>query len=76
MMIKHQQLKNIINQIKYTTLNIAFKYHIKKIDNLTFKSKYSFLVEFYYDLQKFNNLDPPKEYKNKNKINKCVCCSF
>ena len=39
MMIKHQQLKNIINQIKYTTLNIAFKYHIKKIDNLTFKIK-------------------------------------
>ena len=25
MMIKHQQLKNIINQIKYMTVNIAFE---------------------------------------------------
>ena len=36
----------------------------KKIDNISFKSKHSFLSEFFNDLHKLNNLNPKKESTN------------
>ena len=58
-MIKHQQLKsikksnksNLICDIKHRFCN----YHnSEKCNNLFLKSKYSFSIKFYYDLEKFN----------------------
>ena len=38
----------------YSSNHIFHKCHnIKKFDNLSFKSKYSFLIEFFNDLEKF-----------------------
>ena len=39
----------------------------KKIDNLSFKSKYSLLSEFFNDLNKLNNLKTQKEKRKKKK---------
>ena len=40
------------------------KYHnIKKLDNLSFKSKYSFLVHFFNHLDKFRGLNTKKREK-------------
>ena len=36
---------------------------------LSFKSKYSFLVDFYYDLEKLDWLDPQKEHTKTKKMN-------
>ena len=46
-----------------------YKYYrdSKNIDNLSFKSKYSFLAEVFYDLNKFNKLETQKEKTRKNK---------
>ena len=41
-----------------------YKYHdIKRFNSIPFKSKYSFLFEFYYDLETFGCLYPLKEHK-------------
>lgn len=38
-----------------------YKYdNIKKFNCLSFKSKYSFLINFYYNFDKFSRLDPEK----------------
>ena len=42
---------------------------IKKYDNLSFKSKHSFLNLFFGDLDKSNNLNPEKESTKQKKIN-------
>ena len=36
---------------------------VKKIDNLSLETKYSFLAEFFNDLDKFNKLRTQKEKK-------------
>ena len=41
----------------------------KKFDNLSLKSKHSFLNEFFHDLDKLNNLNPKKERTKERKIN-------
>ena len=43
----------------------------KKFDSLSFKSEYSFLVDFFNDLDKLNELKTQKE-KTEKQINKCV----
>ena len=58
--------------LKYNKSNLIYDgnrsfykyYNIKIFDNLSFKSKYSFLVDFFKDLDKFSRL------KNKNKNTK------
>ena len=61
----------------YNKLNVIydnnfsfFKYYcdIKKFDNLSSKSMYSFLIRFFNDLDKFNKLKPQKE-ETKKKTN-------
>ena len=49
-MIKNKHLKNVINLI-YNDKHWFYKYNIKKRYYLknSFKSIYSFLIEFYYD---------------------------
>ena len=49
-MIKNKHLKNVINLI-YNGKHWFYKYNIKKWYYLknSFKSIYSFLIEFYYD---------------------------
>ena len=46
-----------------------FKYYcdIKKFDNLSSKSMYSFLIRFFNDLDKFNKLKPQKEETKRKK---------
>ena len=52
-----------------------YKYHkIKIFDNLPFQSKYSFLIGFFNDLEKFDRIDLQRKHKNKK--NKCVSYSF
>ena len=59
---------NKINLI-YDSKHSSQKYHgFKKIDNLSFESKHSFLIKFYYDLEKFNRLDPQKEHIKAKKM--------
>ena len=67
--IKEDEKKSTL---KYNKSNLIYDgnrgfykyYNIKIIDNLSFKSKYSFLVDFFKDLDKFSRL------KNKNKNTK------
>ena len=49
----------------YNTDHSFYKYYCdsKKINNLSFKSKYSFLAKFFKDLNKFNKLKTQKEKK-------------
>ena len=58
---KNQHLKCMINQICYITVNTVFK----NFDNLSFRSRYSFLAQFFNDLNKFNKLKTQKQ-KRKN----------
>ena len=60
----------------YNKLNVIydsnfsfFKYYcdIKKFDNLSSKSMYSFLIRFFNDLDKFNKLKPQKEETKRKK---------
>ena len=66
--VKKYNKSDLIYNSKY----IFYKYYryVKKFDNLSFKSKYSFLFEFFNDLNKFNNLKTQKENakKEKNKL--------
>ena len=50
-----------------------YKYYhdLKKFDSLSLESKYSFLVNLFSDLDKFNKLKPQKE-ETKEKKNKCA----
>ena len=51
-----------------TQIIVFTKYHdIKKIDNHSFRSKYSFLASFSYDLDEFSKFKPQKE-KTREKI--------
>lgn len=59
----------------YHSNHSFYKYHnIKKLDNISFKSKYSFLVEFFSDLKKTYRLDPKKEHPKTRK--KDICNTF
>ena len=58
---KNQHLKNKYSFYKYYQAS-------KKFDNLSFKSKYSFLAEFFNDLNKFNKLKT-KRKNTKEKMN-------
>ena len=60
----------------YNKLNVIydsnfsfFKYYcdIKKFDNLSSKSMYSFLIRFFNDLDKFNKLKPQNEETKRKK---------
>ena len=42
---------------------------IEKNDNLSFKSKRSFSIEFFADLDKLNRVNPQKEITKERKIN-------
>ena len=66
---KNYNKSNLIYNSKYS----FYKYYwdSKKSDSLSFKSKYSFLFEFFNDLNKFNNLIEKKEKKTKKK-QKCM----
>ena len=53
-----------------TQIIVFTKYHdIKKIDNHSFRSKYSFLASFYYDLDEFSKFKPQKEKTEEKKLN-------
>ena len=46
--------------------DIFYKHrNIKSFDNLSFKSKYLFSLEFFHDLEKIDRQDPKKEQKSK-----------
>ena len=64
---KNCNKSNLIYNSKYS----FYKYYRdnEKSDNLSFKSKYSFLYEFLNDLNKFNKLKTIKEITKKNKTN-------
>ena len=50
----------------YDSNPIFYKYRdIEKIDNISLKSKYSFLANFFNDLDKFSKLKPQRE-KSRN----------
>ena len=40
----------------------------KKFDNLSFKSKHSFLNEFFNELDELNNVNPQKKVKKRKKL--------
>ena len=64
-------MKTIVNQIYYMTLIVVFTDIIvieKKINNLSFKSMHSSLSKLFDNLDKLNNLNPPKENTIKRKI--------
>ena len=64
-------MKTIVNQIYYMTLIVVFTDIIvieKKINNLSFKSMHSSLSKLFDNLDKLNNLNPPKENTKKRKI--------
>ena len=44
------------------------KYNIKKVDNLSFKSKYSYLVNFFNDFNKFSSIKTQKEKTEKKQV--------
>ena len=52
-----------------TLIIVFFKYSPdrKKIDNLSFRSKHSFLNEFFDDLDKLNNLNRHKQSTKEKK---------
>ena len=50
----------------YDSNPIFYKYRdIEQIDNISLKSKYSFLANFFNDLDKFSKLKPQRE-KSRN----------
>ena len=55
----------------YNADHSYYKYYrdSKKIDNLSFKWKYSFQVEFFEDLNKLNNSNPQKESTKVENVN-------
>ena len=66
----------IFNKENYSKLNLIYdancsfyKYfhENKKFDNLSLKSKYSFLDKFFDDLNQFNKLNPQKESTKEEK---------
>ena len=65
-------MNNKVNQI-YKSKHSFYEYYLdsKKFNNL---SKYSFLVEFFNDLNKFKKLETIREKTEKNK--KCVYYIF
>ena len=56
----------------YDANHSFYKYYCdsQKFNNLSFKSKYSFVAEFFIDLNKFNKLKTQKEKKIEK--NNCV----
>ena len=55
----------------YSSSYSFYKYHdIRKTNKLSFRSKYSYLCEFYYDLDKFNGQKTQNEKNKREK--KCV----
>ena len=61
------------SDLKYNANHSFYKNHdIRKFDNLSLESKYSFLVNFFIDLDKFNNLKTLK----KRKRQMCIIHSF
>ena len=66
-MFKNYSKSNLIYNGKYS----FYKYYLdsKKFDNLSVKSKYSFLHKFFYDLSKFKILKITKQETEKKKPN-------
>ena len=59
-----------------TVIIVFCKYrNIKKFNNLSSKSKHSFLANLFDDLDKFNKLKPQNK-ETKEKENKCVDKAF
>ena len=55
----------------YDSNHSFYKYYhdLKQFDNLSFKSKASFLANIFDDLDKFDNLKPQKEKTKEKKTN-------
>ena len=65
--LKNNSKSNLITHANHS----YFKYYRgnKKIDILSFKSKYSFLISFFNDLDKFHKLKHQKEETEEKKYN-------
>ena len=60
-----------ISDLIYDSDHSFYKYYhdLKQFDNLSFKSKASFLANIFDDLDKFDNLKPRKEKTKEKKTN-------
>ena len=64
--LKKYNKSNLIYDSKITNIWLSFYEHndIKMFDNLSLESKYSFLADFFNNLDKYKKLKPKKEKTN------------